>query len=211
MECINDLNGNIVNFFEVLRTNKAELVQRLKESVISRELFLKYREDKWESLEPAERAFRFFYITKCSYGGLFRFNKQGVCNSPFAGSPDPKARITLYTDNTLKQLEDAHKRIQNATIECLDYKDIIRLYDRPTTVFFFDPPYGTDYNYGIKFDYDELLQQCRGMKGKFILTLNGDMEQKFKEFNIIHTTVNYSVTCKAGDNAKDEIIVRNYA
>ena len=34
--------------------------------------FLEYRNSNWNELEEVERAFRFYYITKCSFGGLFR-------------------------------------------------------------------------------------------------------------------------------------------
>ena len=210
IEVINDIDNNLINFFNVLRTNKNEIIDRINDSLISRELFLEYRQSKWDELDNIERAFRFFYITKCSFGGLFRFNQKGECNSPFAGSPDPKAKSSLYSKNTFKALEEAKKRLQGVIIENLDYKDILRLYDRPTTLFFFDPPYDTDYTYGIKFDYDELLDKCRDIKGFFILTLNGEMKDKFKEFNIIDSEVNYSVTCKTGNNKKEEIIIMNY-
>lgn len=210
IEVINDYDSNVINFYKVLQNNKKELMQKIDNALISRELFLEYRKSKWDELEPLERAFRFFYITKCSFGGLFRFNQKGECNSPFAGSPDPKAKSSLFSKNTLKSIEESFKRLQSATIENLDYKDIIRLYDRPTTLFFFDPPYDTGYSYGVKFDYDELLEECRKIKGSFILTLNAEMEDKFKEFNIIGTEVNYSVTCNKGDNKKKEIIIMNY-
>lgn len=210
VEVINDYDSNLINFFEVLRTNKEELLHRIDNSLISRELFLQYRQSKWNELDNIERAFRFFYITKCSFGGLFRFNQSGECNSPFAGNPDPKAKSSLYSNNTNKILGQAHKRLQNAIIENDDYKVIVQRYDRETTLFFFDPPYDTDYSYGVKFNYDELLHICRNVKGKFILTLNEEMRGKFSEFNIIDKEVNYSVTCKAGDNKKGEIIITNF-
>ena len=40
--------------------------------------------------------------------------------------------------------------------------------------------------------------------------LNAELYDKFKEFNIIETEVNYSVTCKSGDNKKKEIIISNF-
>lgn len=141
---------------------------------------------------------------------LFRFNQQGNCNSPFAGSPSPKAKSSLFSKNTEKSLKDAHLRLKNAIIENDDYKTIIKRYDTESTLFFFDPPYDTNYSYGVNFDYDELLEQCKNIKGKFILTLNAELSDKFKEFNITNTEVNYSVTCKKGDNKKKEIIITNY-
>lgn len=210
VEVLNDIDSKLINFYEVLRTQPNELIERIDSSTISRKLFLEYRESDWNELDDLEKAFRFYYITKCSFGGLFRFNQQGKCNSPFAGSPSPKAKSSLYSSNTYKLLKQGHKRIQNAIIECDDYKNIIKRYDTPDTFFFFDPPYDTDYAYGVKFDYQELLDYCRTLKGKFLLTLNAELSEMFKEFNIINTEVNYSVTCKKGDNKKAEVIIMNY-
>lgn len=210
VEVINDIDGILINFYEVLKTKPDELIERIDRSLISRELFLKYRQSNWKELDELEKAFRFYYITKTSFGGLFRFNQQGECNSPFAGNPSPKAKSSLYSNNTYKSIKEAHKRLQNAIIECDNYKNIVKRYDRKDTFFFFDPPYDTDYSYGIEFNYHELLEQCRNIKGKFLLTLNAGLKDKFSEFNIIDTEVNYSITCKGGDNKKSEIMITNY-
>ena len=210
VEVINDYDSNVINFYKILQTNKEELLNKIDNSLISRELFMEYRASNWNELEPIERAYRFIYILKCSFGGLFRFNQKGECNSPFAGSPSPKAKSSLFSKNTEKALKDAHKRLQGSIIENGDYKEIVKRYDTKDTLFFFDPPYDTDYSYGVKFNYDELLEVCRGIKGKFVLTLNEELKDKFNEFNIKNVEVNYSVTCKGGDNKKGEIIIMNF-
>lgn len=210
VEVINDLDSNLINFYKVMQNKKDELIDKIDNSLISRELFLEYRSSNWNELEEVERAFRFYYITKCSFGGLFRFNQKGECNSPFASSPSPKAKSSLHSANTEKSIKEGFNRLKGVLIENLDYKEIVKKFDKEDTFFFFDPPYDTDYSYGVKFDYDELLNICRNIKGKFILTLNGELYDKFKEFNIIETEVNYSVTCKSGDNKKKEIIISNF-
>lgn len=210
VEVINDYDSNIINFYKVLQNDKDSLLNKIDNSLISRELFMEYRASNWSELEPLERAYRFIYILKCSFGGLFRFNQKGECNSPFAGNPSPKSKSSLFSKNTEKYLKEAHTRLKNSIIENGDYKEIVKRYDTDTTLFFFDPPYNTDYSYGVKFNYDELLEVCRGLKGKFILTLNAELKDKFKEFIIIDSEVNYSITCKCGDNKKSEIIVMNY-
>lgn len=210
VEVLNDYDNHVVNFFKILRDNEEELMGRIENTLISRKLFMEYRQSNWKELDSVERAYRFYYIIKCSFGGLWRFNQQGECNSPFAGSPSPKAKPTPYTKNSLNSLKKAHKRLQGAIIESDDYVSIVKRYDRVDTLFFFDPPYDTEYSYGVSFDYDELLEVCRSMRGKFILTLNYGMIEMFSEFNITKTEVNYSITCKGGDNKNKEIIITNF-
>jgi DNA adenine methylase len=58
--------------------------------------------------------------------------------------------------------------------ECGDYSDIVRRYDRPTTLFYVDPPY-----WNIKYEYRhmftkrnhlEMLVLLKQVKGKVVLS-----------------------------------------
>ena len=212
VEVINDINGDLVNLFEVLRTQYDEFIERYNFVIKSRELFLEYREtisDK--TLTSLERAFRFFYVNQNAFGGLVRYNQKGICNSPFAGSPDREAQSSFWD---LEKLKNAHERLKETIIENDTYEKIIKRYDKPYTLFYFDPPYvckDGKYNGKNNFDYNGLLEQCKNIKGKFILTLNSEFEEMFSEFNIIHNEVHYSIGCTT-ESSKEykEIIVLNY-
>lgn len=212
VEVINDINGDLVNFFEVLRTQHDDLIDRQNFVVKSRELFLEYRKTMSnKSLSSLERAFRFYYINQNAFGGLVRYNKSGGCNSPFAGSPDREAQSSFWD---LEKLKNAHERIKETIIENDTYENIIKRYDKSYTLFYLDPPYeckSGKYNGITSFNYIELLRQCQNIKGQFILTLNSEFEELFKEFNIIHNDVHYSVGCTR-ESSKDygEIIIKNY-
>lgn len=212
VEVINDINGDLVNFFEVLRTQYDEFIERYNFVIKSRELFLKYRETiSDEKLSSLERAFRFFYVNQNAFGGLIRYNQKGMCNSPFAGSPDREAQSSFWD---LEKLKNAHERLKETIIENDTYEKIIKRYDKPYTLFYFDPPYvckDGKYNGKNDFDYDNLLEQCRNIKGKFILTLNSEFEEMFDEFNVIHNDVHYSIGCTTeSSKGYGEIIVLNY-
>jgi DNA adenine methylase len=212
VEVINDINGDLVNLFEVLRTQYDEFIERYNFVIKSRELFLKYRETiSDEKLSSLERAFRFFYVNQNAFGGLIRYNQKGMCNSPFAGSPDREAQSSFWD---LEKLKNAHERLKETIIENDTYEKIIKRYDKPYTLFYFDPPYvckDGKYNGKNDFDYDNLLEQCKNIKGKFILTLNSEFEEMFNEFNVIHNDVHYSIGCTT-ESSKEykEIIVLNY-
>jgi len=212
VEVINDINGDLVNFYEVLRTQEKEFEDRFKFVIKSRELFLEYRKTMSDkSLSSLERAFRFYYINQNAFGGLIRYNKSGGCNSPFAGSPDKEAQSSFWN---IDKIKNAHERIKETIIEHDTYQNIIKRYDKEYTLFFLDPPYDCKsgkYNGETSFDYDELINQCRNMKGKFILTLNSGFEDKFKEFNVMPNDVHYSIGCSTDSSkAYKEIIVTNY-
>lgn len=212
VEVLNDINGDLVNFYEVLRTQPNEFIKRMELVLKSRELFLEYRKTlSDEELTSLEKAFRFYYINQNAFGGLIRYNKSGICNSPFAGSPDREAQSSFWD---IDKIINSHERLKETIIEKDDYKTIIKRYDKPYTLFFLDPPYDCKsgkYNGKTSFDYDELLEQCKKIQGKFILTLNSGLEDKFKEFNVYPNNVHYSIGCTT-DSSKSysEIIVTNF-
>jgi DNA adenine methylase len=57
IETFNDLNGRIVNFFRVLRTQSADLIQALEYTPYARAEFLESRETCEDALEEARRFF----------------------------------------------------------------------------------------------------------------------------------------------------------
>ncbi|MDD3172037.1 MAG: DNA adenine methylase [Bacilli bacterium] len=211
VEAVNDVNGELINFFEVLRTKKDEFISQFEFALKSRELYLHFRQNMdLDKLTDVERAFRFYYIIQNAFGGMYRMNKKGQCNAAFVSSPRKEAQGSFWD---LEKINMAHERLKETIIENRDYKDLIKIYDKENTFFFFDPPYDTDLKYnGITiFDYDELLNTCKNLKGKFLLTLNGEMRDKFNEFNIVEHKVAHTINGWQGeDNNRSEIIVLNY-
>jgi DNA adenine methylase len=208
IEVLNDIDALLVNFYKVIQDphDFKEFIERLDCTLVSRALFMEYRASDWSTLDPVERAFRMYYIVKTSFGGLFRFNQEGKCNSPFASTPDKKARSFLFKKEPLAA---AHNRLGGVILLDLDYAAVIDKYDSPTTFFYIDPPYETEYAYNKPFDHEALARRCRHVKGKFVLSLDSSFAEQFTAFSIEKVRVNYSVTCKAGDNVWNEIIVKN--
>ena len=212
VEILNDINGDLINFYEVIRTQLDEFKLRFNNVLISRELFLEYRKTmSSKNLSPIERAFRFYYVNQNAFGGLVRYNQKKECNSPFAISEDVFVQSGFWD---ISKIEKAHERLKYTYIENDDYKKLIKKCDKETTLFFFDPPYecrSGKYNGESNFNYEELLEQCRNIQGKFILTLNSEFEDMFTEFDIIPSNVHYSVGCTTESSKKyKEIIVKNY-
>jgi len=212
VEILNDINGDLINFYNVIKTQYNDFVKKFDDILISRELFLEYRKTMSDkNLSPVERAFRFYYVNQNAFGGLIRYNSKGKCNSPFAISPDVFVQSGFWDFDKIKQ---AHDRLKYVYIEHDDYKNVITKFDNIDTVFFLDPPYDCKsgkYNGETGFDYDELLKQCKSIKGKFILTLNSGFEDKFKEFYIIPNNVHYSIGCTSESSTSyKELIITNY-
>ena len=97
----------------------------------------------------------------------------------------------------------------------MPYQEILRKYDREFTFFYLDPPYfGLPY-YKFNFtekDYIELAERLKGLKGRFLLSLNDRPEVRkiFADFEIQGLKFSYSSQRKAGKVYK-EVLVSNYS
>ncbi|MFE9624258.1 DNA adenine methylase [Streptomyces sp. NPDC006527] len=135
-EVLNDLDGNVVTFFRVLRDREADLVRALTLTPYSRE---EYRAaDLDVDLDDLERARRFFVRTTQS------FNAAGAAASKRAswsnGMRRGSSQATTVAD-LVDRLYFVAERLRRVVIENRAAADVIALYDAPDTVLYCDPPY----------------------------------------------------------------------
>jgi DNA adenine methylase len=188
VEVLNDLDGEIVNFYRVCQWHYQELVRQLEFCTASRRLHERFAAANPETLTDVQRAARFFYLQKNSFGGLVLKQNfhYGVIQNP---NYNPK-RIPEI-------LRQTHERLQRVQIECLPYEQILERYDRPTTVFYLDPPYWERKLYKFNFkeqDFLVLAERLRKVKGKFILSLDDHpkVREIFGGFHVQRTEIHYT-------------------
>src|SRR5207253_9833203 len=70
VEVLNDLDGEIVNFFRVCQSHHQELVRYVHFVVVSRKWYEILAKTPTQGLTDVQRAARFFYLQKNSFGGL---------------------------------------------------------------------------------------------------------------------------------------------
>ena len=164
---------------------------------------------------------RFYKKTPRTAAQKLIHEKIEACNG-FSGSP-VRLSYGIYRKanptKILKNLEFYQSRLKDRTkLLNQDYVSVIGKYDSPTTFFFLDPPYEKTrsvYGYGEHkdFDFDKLLETLRGIKGKFLMTINDspNMRNLFKEFNIktINVYARWSRKTKKATNRK-ELFIMNY-
>ena len=74
-------------------------------------------------------------------------------------------------------LEAVHDHLASVVIERLPWQAFLARYDRPETLFYLDPPYyGNEADYGEGVfspdDFATMAELLRGLKGRFLLSLN---------------------------------------
>jgi DNA adenine methylase len=172
VETYNDLDGEVANFFRVLRDHKAELTEKIGLTPFSREEF-GLACDVDSTLPPVERARRFYVRARQVRTGLAQTASLGrwanCKNTTRAGMSGVVSRW-LGAVEMLPEIADRLLRVQ---IENRPAIDVIRLYDETTTLFYCDPPYihetrGDDKAYGYEMtdrEHRELAKSLNEVKG----------------------------------------------
>jgi DNA adenine methylase len=207
VEVYNDIDGDLVNFFRIIKSCHKAFVQALEWSLISRRIFHDFLAQSPADLNEVQRAVRFYYIIKCSYGGKWR-------NPSFGYSKQGPA--SLHIENLYEVISEVHKRLRHVYIEEGTFQETIRRYDGPETIFFCDPPYFEAAKYKFHLateEYAELEKTLAGINGKFLLTINDHeaMRSLWDKYRIEEIQVPYSISRNNAARGKyGELIVTNY-
>jgi len=175
---INDVDTEVINFLNTIKSNPNEvskvLDQLSKDIAIittrekNEELSIseaktergkyfyewrnKDRDGGMTNLSEIERAIRFYIVNQLSFNGMRRFNNKGEFNVPYGN----------YKTFNRQYTEDHISLLHNTTINCGDYRDIIKKTDKDTFVFI-DPPYTREFNeysHGNSFGNKEQMELC---------------------------------------------------
>jgi len=131
---ISDANEELINTYQVVKTEVENLIDRLSNFDYSEDHYYAVRALDISRLNSVERAARFIFLNKTCFNGLYRVNKKGQFNVPFGKAKNPN----FCPENKLRVCSLA---LQNTVIECGDYKDILTKYAEEKDFIYVDPPY----------------------------------------------------------------------
>lgn len=210
VEVINDISGDVTTLFRVVRRHYQALVDELDWLLASRDDFMRLRRIDPTCLTDIERAARFLYLQRLTFGGKVVGRVYGVSNTTPARFNLARLRPTLAA---------IRDRLQPVVIEQLPYSDFLRRYDRPGMLFYLDPPYWNcegDYGAGVfdRGDFERLAQQLLGLRGKLLLSINDTPEIRaiFAAFSMREVSVTYTVSAAATGNGRraGELLIANF-
>ena len=209
-EIINDIDGELTNFFQCVRDNWRELVEAFHWLLHSKKWFNDLLKTSPQDLSKVERACRFFYLRKSSFSGLGRsFARSKRCDD---GDWLRKIRVTI---------EAAHKRLLGVIIDELDFQKCIETYDTPTTFFYCDPPYrlmsnGMYIQLMTDSDFLRLVKALNNCEGQWLVSHSDDLliREIFKEHSIEEVKTKYSLSGGKNEEAmaaeRKELLISNY-
>ena len=136
VETINDLNGDIVNLFRVLREQPDELKRLLSLTPYSRE---EYQQSIEPCTDPLEKARRFMVRTTQAIGAKPDSGWRNHKQMKIGGTACKWGGITETIDEAARRLRgDTTHLVQ---IERMDGLQLIARYNHPDVLMYLDPPY----------------------------------------------------------------------
>jgi DNA adenine methylase len=178
VETYNDIDGEVVNFFKVLRNNKEELIEAIGLTPFSYEEFCIAIEGDREGLTDIERARRFFIRARQVRTGLAQTATPGRWATCYMTSRRGMSGAVSRWLGSVESLPEVAERLLRVQIENRPAIEVIKRYDSEDTLFYCDPPYPPEIRgdiraYGYEMDikgHEELASVLQNCKGKVALS-----------------------------------------
>ena len=177
VETYNDVDSELVNFFETLRNQNGKLIKQISLTPFSREELMKACATE-EGLTKLERARRFFVRARQTRTGLAQKSSEGRWAHCVLTSRAGMAGAVSRWLGSVEGLPEIVQRLQRVQIENAPAIEIIERYDTDQTVFYADPPYvhatrGDAAAYGYEMtdeDHRELARTLGRIRGRAVVS-----------------------------------------
>lgn len=114
MAVLNDANPDLMEAYEVVRSDVDAVIESLRHLPTDRESYYRVRASRPRL--PHTRAARFIYLNKLAFNGLYRVNLRGEFNVPYGSHPEK--HVVCDED----QLRNASETLTTATLTCGDFE-----------------------------------------------------------------------------------------
>lgn len=215
VEVYNDVNGELVNFFRVVKEHPAEFKESWRWCLVSRQEFYHLRDADLTDMDPIQRAHRFMYINRIAFGG-------DMNNSAFGVTARDRSLLLSWLDHLTEWTDALHQRLRAVYVENLTWDRLLDVWDgsktgRDGAVFFLDPPYLETKEYaGVTFteaDHHRLSEALGQLRGRFLLTVNSHpaIRALYDGCDITERVKQYSLS-RGGPGRREfgELIISNY-
>lgn len=171
IETINDLDGDVVNFFDWVKRDPERLAKEIWLTPYSREIYDRAHHKAKNTLEQAV-----YFCIRLNMGHGFRTSGRKV-----GWKMDVQGREKSYALRDWNQFPEriieAASRLKEAQIECRPALDVISRFDFENVLIYADPPYLLETRHGKQYkkemslkDHIELLEVLRQSNAKVVLS-----------------------------------------
>ncbi|MCG8323766.1 MAG: DNA adenine methylase [Cytophagales bacterium] len=210
IEVINDLNGEVVNFYQVCKTDFNKLEKLIQATPHSRKIHRETMEilKNPKNQSKIKRAWAFWVQTNMSYSsvifGGYAYERKG------------NGTLRKFVNKKLRFTKDIANRLDMVSIECNDALQVIKSRDTNDSFFYLDPPYFNSdmghYKGYTQKDFTNLLDLLSGIKGQFLLSsYPSEVLTKYTRKNkwAFHSMQQY-VSVPDKKKTKTEVLTANY-
>ncbi|MFH0869624.1 MAG: DNA adenine methylase [archaeon] len=220
---LSDTNEELINAFNVIKTDVERLIVELKQHkeyhlADGKEYYYEIRSVSPNDLPLLERAARFIYLNRTCFNGLYRVNSKNQFNVPMGDYKNPD----VVQEDKLRRIAEL---LKNVTIKVMSFEKIADLAKEGDFVYF-DPPYHpldakpsfttyTKDNF-VEKDQKKLAEIFRKLseKGCFCMESNSDtklIKEIYADFKIHTVKARRMINSKAeGRGEINEVVVTNY-
>lgn len=141
-EVVNDIDGDLMRFYKILRDEPAAFISMVQFTPFSESLWRSCKEyfsrkPKDRDRSEVEEAWMFFVLVRQSMMGM---------QKSFAPLSRTRVRRGMNEQvsawlTAVEGLPQVHERLSRVVILNEDYKEVLKENDGPNTLFFMDPPY----------------------------------------------------------------------
>lgn len=174
IETVNDLDGDIVNLFEWIRTDPEKLAHAIRWTPYAREVYEGAFARQYTETDRFQRAVDFYVRMMMGHGFRTTGEKVGWKN-------DIQGRARAYAATgwceTPERIMEAAERLRGVQIECKPAVEVIRRLNHPKVLIYADPPYvlstlrQKQYKHSMTdADHEELLEALRAHQGPVVLS-----------------------------------------
>ncbi len=215
-EIMNDINGDVTNFFRVAKHRPAALAELFDHEIVHAERFRDLRHTATPD-DELHRALRFAYLVWYSYGAKGE-HFAGANAKQLAGAG---TKLKRSLDRVRDLLDATAARLRNVLIEQRSFEEILARYDSAETWFYLDPPYVHFQSNGR---YTALGQEQREhlftllaeLRGSFLLSFDDCHEvralSRLHKFHLRRVEVGYTLASSAANRRNaGELLISNKA
>ena len=225
VETYNDIDGEVVNFFRVLRDDHEALITAIGLTPFSREELRIASQEPLDGLTDLERARRFFVRARQVRTGLAQTASNGRWAHCKLTSRAGMAGAVSRWLGSVEGLSEIVQRLLRVQIENAPAIEVIQRYDSEETLFYCDPPYVHEsrsdakaYRYEMKnHEHRRLAEVLHSVKGRVALSgyHGGLMDKLYSDWRCIESTPKkaHSTNTRADTIKQDrvEVLWVNYA
>ncbi len=217
LETYNDIDGEVVNFFAMLRTHKDELIEAIGLTPFSRVEFAKACDTSDAAISPLEQARQFFVRARQVRTGLAQTASLGRWANCKGMSRSGMSGVVSRWLGSVEMLPEIAERLLRVQIESRPATEVIQIYDAPDTLFYCDPPYphetrGDPRTYGYEMTdeaHSDLARLLGGIRGKAaVSSYRCDlMDTLYKGWRRVDATLK---SCHSTKTPRQEALWMNY-